>query len=154
MAVNDSDPADDAQAQDDLNPFAIKAVKAEVAEQAEHQENFQTSMRVVFDPDPEATQEFQEELIGLIKHHLSEEDVSLAEVAIGLWDEIVRMEEMFRESDEEESSSDPSDEDDSGVAGRGSSDISDALEKLADGEDDSEAGNQTEADSPDDPAFH
>lgn len=154
MAVNDSDPAEDAQAQTDLNPFAIKAIKEGIAEQADRQESFQTTMRIKGDPDPEATEEFQQELIQFIKHHLSEGEVSLPEAAIALWDEVNRMEEHVRNASQKTDGKDlEEDEDESNT----SVEHGDSVEGLVNdscSEADDDGESVDAASDRNDPAFH
>jgi hypothetical protein len=99
--------------------------------------------------------EFQQDLMEFIKHNMEAGDVSLPEVAIALWDEIHRIEEMVREASEEvdddAAAGDRSESDDgegpvAGLSGQPSTD---------DGEDgdDGDADATAESDLPEDPAF-
>jgi hypothetical protein len=162
MATNESESAEVGAQSPSMNDIAVKAIRQGIAEQASRQEEFQLSVRVQGSPDETATKEFHQDLIEFIKRKVEAGEVSIPEVAIALWDELNRMEEMVREASEEmdddtandDASDDQNEASDDGddtpiadMAGQPSTD---------DGEDGDTEDADAEADSglPEDPAFH
>ena len=161
MATNDSEPVEVGAQSTSMNEIAIKAIHKGIAEQASRQEKFQLSLRVQGSPDEEAAKEFHQNLIEFIASKIDSGEVSIPEVAIALWDEVNRMEEMIREASEEvdgdadhdanDDRSEPDDDGDSPIAGM--------IEQpsTSDGEDvNDEDAEDAEANSgpSEDPAFH
>ena len=158
MATNESASAEVGAQSTSMNEIAIKAIRQAIAEQASRQEEFQLSVRVQGSPDEAATKQFHQNLIEFIKGKIDDGEVSIPEVAIALWDEVNRMEEMVREASEEvdDDATDHAVNDDRSEDGDdGDSPIADLTGQpsTGDGEDGDE---DAEADSglPEDPAFH
>jgi len=95
MAATDTTAADD----DEQDGSPIEALAQRLAEEAEHQENFQTFLRVRADPDADAAEQFQEDLIEFIKANMAEEDIGVPEAAIALWEQVALMERNVRDGD-------------------------------------------------------
>ncbi|KPN29249.1 hypothetical protein SY89_03483 [Halolamina pelagica] len=130
MAATDTTAADD----DEQADSPIEALTQRLAEQAEHQENFQTFLRVRSDPDADAAEQFQEDLIEFIKTKMAEEDIGVPEAAIALWEQVALMERNVRDGD--------------GDAGEPS-----AMPQQGDSRDAARDDGDSDAGLPDDPAF-
>lgn len=130
MAATETTADDEEQADD-----AIAALERRLAEQAEHQEQFQTFLLTRTDPDADAAKQFQQDLIEFIKAKMAAEDIGISEAAVALWEQVALMEQNVRESDD---------------AGHGDGDIP-AESRGADSRDTTQDGG--ESGLPDDPAF-
>jgi hypothetical protein len=96
--------ASDTTAGDGEQPdHPIEALAQRLAEQAEQQENFQTFIRARSDPDPDAAEQFQEDLIEFIKANMAAEDLGFHEAAIALWEQVALMERNVRDADDGDS---------------------------------------------------
>lgn len=154
MATSESESAEAGAQSPSMNELAVRAIRRGIAEQASRQEEFQLSVRVQGSTDEAATKAFQQDLIEFIKRKVEAGDVRVPEVAIALWDEVNRMEEMVREASEELDDDAADDEnDDPREASDDDSPIADlAGQPSTDDAEDADA----DADSglPEDPAFH
>lgn len=95
MAATDTTAADD----DEQADSPIEVLAQRLAEQAENQENFQTFLRARSDPDSDAAKQFQQDLIEFIKANMAEEDISVPEAAIALWEQVALIEKNVRDDD-------------------------------------------------------
>lgn len=98
MAATDTTAADE----DEGTDSPIEALAEHLADQAEHQENFQTFLRTHSDPDADAAERFQQDLIEFIKANMAAEDIGVPEAAIALWEQVALMERNVREDDEDD----------------------------------------------------
>jgi len=166
MATSESESAEVGAQSPSMNEIAVRAIRQGIAEQASRQEEFQLSVRVQGSADEAATKAFQEDLIEFVKRKVEAGDVTVPEVAIALWEEVNRMEEMVREaseeleddaSDDENDASD--DENDASDDENGASDDGDN-NPIADltGQPSTDDAEDADADAdsglPEDPAFH
>lgn len=94
MEATDTTAADD----DEQANAPIEALAERLAEQAEHQENFQTFLRSRSDSDADAAEQFQQDLIKFIKANMAAEHIGLSEAAVTLWEQVALMEQNLRES--------------------------------------------------------
>lgn len=95
MTATDTTADDD----DEQADSPVEALAERLADQAEHQENFQTFLRAHGDPDADAAEQFQQDLIEFIKANMAAEDVGIPEAAVALWEQVALMEQNVRDDD-------------------------------------------------------